>query len=37
LGPEKGALTYGARFLVDGAPDKEFPAGGMAALDAMLR
>src|SRR3954466_11616883 len=32
--PEKAAM-YGGRFLTEDAPDKEFPAGGMAALDAM--
>jgi len=29
------AMFYGNRFLVEDAPDKEFPASGMSALDAM--
>jgi len=29
------AMLYGSRFLTEDAPDKEFPASGMAALDAM--
>ena len=29
------AKLYGNRFLVEDAPDKEFPANGMSALDAM--
>jgi glutamate decarboxylase len=33
--PEQAATLYGARFLTEDAPDKEFPASGMAALDAM--
>jgi len=33
--PEEAATLYGARFLTEDAPDKEFPAGGMPALDAM--
>ncbi|HET9154107.1 MAG TPA: glutamate decarboxylase [Solirubrobacterales bacterium] len=33
--PEQAATLYGARFLVEDAPDNEFPAGGMSALDAM--
>jgi glutamate decarboxylase len=33
--PEDAAKFYGGRFLTEDAPDKEFPAGGMAALDAM--
>jgi glutamate decarboxylase len=33
--PEEAAALYGARFLIEDAPDKEFPADGMAALDAM--
>src|SRR3954471_19604871 len=28
-------MLYGARYLTEDAPAKEFPAGGMAALDAM--
>jgi glutamate decarboxylase len=35
LSPEDAALLYGNRFLVEDAPDKEFPQGGMTALDAM--
>jgi glutamate decarboxylase len=30
-----GEKLYGARFLVEEAPDREFPAGGMPATDAM--
>jgi glutamate decarboxylase len=33
--PEEAATMYGARFLIEDAPDKEFPADGMSALDAM--
>ncbi|HEU4706226.1 MAG TPA: glutamate decarboxylase [Solirubrobacterales bacterium] len=33
--PEEAALLYGDRFLTEDAPDKEFPARGMPALDAM--
>ena len=33
--PEEAAMLYGARFLTEDAPDKEFPANGMSALDAM--
>jgi glutamate decarboxylase len=33
--PEESAALYGARFLIEDAPAKEFPADGMAALDAM--
>jgi glutamate decarboxylase len=33
--PEESATLYGARFLIEAAPDKEFPADGMSALDAM--
>jgi glutamate decarboxylase len=33
--PEEAATLYGARFLIEDAPDKEFPADGMSALDAM--
>jgi len=33
--PEESATLYGARFLIEDAPDKEFPADGMSALDAM--
>ncbi|HEX5591950.1 MAG TPA: glutamate decarboxylase [Solirubrobacterales bacterium] len=33
--PEEAATLYGARFLTEDAPDKEFPGGGMSALDAM--
>jgi glutamate decarboxylase len=32
---EQPALLYGARFLTEDAPDREFPASGMPALDAM--
>src|SRR4051794_27661390 len=32
---EQAAMLYGARFLTEEAPDRQFPAGGMAALDAM--
>jgi glutamate decarboxylase len=35
LSPEDAALLYGNRFLVEDAPDREFPQGGMTALDAM--
>ncbi len=34
-GPSDEAMLYGVRFLTEDAPDKEFPATGMAALDAM--
>jgi glutamate decarboxylase len=30
-----GELLYGNRFLIESAPDKEFPTNGMHALDAM--
>jgi len=33
--PEEAVKLYGNRFLTEDAPDKEFPAGGMSALDAM--
>ncbi len=33
--PEQAAKLYGNRFLTEDAPDKEFPSGGMSALDAM--
>ncbi len=33
--PEEAAMFYGGRFLTEDAPDKEFPATGMSALDAM--
>jgi glutamate decarboxylase len=32
---EQAAKLYGNRFLTEDAPDKEFPSGGMSALDAM--
>jgi len=32
---ENSALLYGNRFLTEDAPDKDFPDGGMSALDAM--
>ncbi len=32
---EQEAKLYGNRFLTEDAPDKEFPSGGMPALDAM--
>jgi glutamate decarboxylase len=35
LSPEQAAMLYGNRFLTEDAPDREFPAGGMPALDAM--
>jgi glutamate decarboxylase len=35
LTPEQEATLYGARFLTEDAPDGEFPAAGMSALDAM--
>jgi glutamate decarboxylase len=35
LNAEDAAKLYGSRFLTEDAPDKEFPATGMAALDAM--
>ena len=35
LNPEDAAKLYGSRFLTEDAPDKEFPASGMSALDAM--
>ena len=28
-------MLYGSRFLTEDAPDKQFPASGMSALDAM--
>jgi glutamate decarboxylase len=31
----EAAMLYGSRFLTEDAPDKEFPASGMSALDAM--
>jgi glutamate decarboxylase len=33
--PSADPLLYGSRFLVEDAPDREFPANGMSALDAM--
>lgn len=33
--PEEIAKLYGSRFLTEDAPDREFPASGMPALDAM--
>jgi glutamate decarboxylase len=33
--PEKAAMFYGARFLTEDAPEKDFPQTGMSALDAM--
>jgi glutamate decarboxylase len=33
--PEDAALKYGSRFLTEDAPAKDFPDGGMSALDAM--
>jgi len=33
--PEEAVKLYGNRFLTEDAPDKEFPADGMSALDAM--
>jgi glutamate decarboxylase len=33
--PEEAAMKYGGRFLTEDAPAKDFPAGGMSALDAM--
>jgi len=35
ISPEEAAMLYGGRFLTEDAPSKEFPASGMAALDAM--
>jgi glutamate decarboxylase len=35
LSADEAAKLYGARFLTEDAPAKEFPAGGMPALDAM--
>ena len=35
LTPEEAAVRYGGRFLTEDAPQKEFPASGMPALDAM--
>jgi glutamate decarboxylase len=35
LTPDQGATFYGSRFLTEDAPDREFPASGMPALDAM--
>jgi glutamate decarboxylase len=33
--PEEAAMLYGNRFLTEDAPDGDFPASGMSALDAM--
>ncbi|MGN6664513.1 MAG: glutamate decarboxylase [Solirubrobacterales bacterium] len=33
--PDQAATFYGSRFLTEDAPDNEFPASGMPALDAM--
>jgi glutamate decarboxylase len=33
--PKEAEILYGNRFLVEDAPDKDFPASGMPALDAM--
>jgi glutamate decarboxylase len=33
--PDEAVKLYGSRFLTEGAPDKQFPASGMSALDAM--
>ena len=33
--PDADPMLYGSRFLIEDAPDKEFPANGMSALDAM--
>jgi glutamate decarboxylase len=33
--PPQASQFYGGRFLTEDAPDKQFPAGGMTALDAM--
>src|SRR5215475_10196167 len=33
--PSEAEMFYGSRFLIEDAPDKEFPASGMSALDAM--
>jgi glutamate decarboxylase len=33
--PKEAEVLYGNRFLVEDAPDNEFPASGMPALDAM--
>jgi glutamate decarboxylase len=35
LTAEQAAMLYGNRFLTEDAPDGEFPASGMSALDAM--
>jgi glutamate decarboxylase len=35
LSPDEEAALYGNRFLVEDAPESEFPASGMSALDAM--
>jgi glutamate decarboxylase len=35
LNPEDAAKLYGSRFMTEDAPAKDFPAGGMSALDAM--
>jgi len=35
LSSEQAAMLYGNRFLTEDAPDGEFPASGMSALDAM--
>jgi glutamate decarboxylase len=32
---DQAAMLYGNRFLTEDAPDREFPASGMSALDAM--
>jgi glutamate decarboxylase len=33
--PSEGEVLFGARFLTEDAPDREFPDGGMSAIDAM--
>ena len=33
--PTEGERFYGARWLTEEAPDREFPASGMSATDAM--
>jgi glutamate decarboxylase len=33
--PDADPMLYGNRFLTEDAPDKDFPSGGMTALDAM--
>jgi glutamate decarboxylase len=35
LSPDDAAMFYGSRFLTEDAPDGDFPASGMSALDAM--